>query len=93
MEERTKSLATAGLVTALNAVLAASYGGAVWKVLSTIIWSKILLLLLIALWVTTLLHVWVKAFSLLRQTIERHPIPASTPARELSAVFAEETDV
>jgi hypothetical protein len=93
MGERTKSLVTAGLVTALIAVLTASYGGAVWKVFSTIIWSKILLLLLVALWATTLLHVWGKAFSRLRPTIEEHPVSASTPARELSAVFAEETDV
>ena len=93
MGERTKSLATAGLVSALSAVLAASYGDAVWNVFSTIIWSKILLLFLVALWATTLLRFWVLAFSSLRQTIEEHSVAASTPAKELSAVLPEETDV
>jgi hypothetical protein len=93
MGERTKSLATAGLVTELSAVLAASFGGAVWNVFSPIIWSKILLLFLVALWATTLLRFWVLAFSSLRQTIEGHSVAASTPAQELLALFAEETDV
>jgi hypothetical protein len=73
--------------------LAASYGGAFWNIFATIIWSKILLLFLVALWATTLLRVWVIAFSSLRQTIEGHSVAASTPAQELPAFFAEETDV
>jgi hypothetical protein len=89
MGERTKCLATAGLVTVLDAVAATYYGSAVWKVFSGIIWSKLLLLLLAAVWATTLLHVWVHACSRLRQTIEGHPVAASIPANSLSAGFAE----
>jgi hypothetical protein len=48
----------------LDAAVATYYGGVVWKVLSGIIWSKLLLLLLPAVWTTTLLHICVHACSL-----------------------------
>ncbi len=67
MGERTKWLATTALVTGLDAVMATYYGGVVWKAFSVVIWSKLLLLLLAAVWAITLLHVWVYACSPLRQ--------------------------
>ena len=48
MGERTKCLATAAWVTVLDAAVVMYYGNAVWKVLSGIIWSKLLLFLLAA---------------------------------------------
>ena len=71
MGERVKCLAPAALVTVLDAAVAMNYGGMVWKVLSGIIWTKLLLLLLASVWATTLLHVWFHACSRLRHEIDR----------------------
>jgi hypothetical protein len=91
--KQTKCLATAASVTVLDAAVVTYYGGVVWKVFSGIIWSKLLLLLLAAVWATILLHVWVHAFSRLRQTIQGHQVVVSIPADTPSAEFAEEIDV
>jgi hypothetical protein len=93
MGERTKCLATAAGVTVLDAAVVMYYGNAVWKVLSGIIWSKLLLFLLAAVWTTALLHVWVDAWSRLRQPIHGHRIVTSNPANGISSEFAEEIDV
>jgi hypothetical protein len=93
MGERTKFLATAAWVTVLDAAVAVYYGNAVWKVFSGIIWSKLLLLLLAAVWTTALLHVWVDVWSRLRRPIHGHRIVASNPINGLSSEFAEEIDV
>jgi hypothetical protein len=93
MGERTKCLATAAWVTAIDAAVVMYYGNAVWKVLSGIIWSKLLLFLLAAVWTTALLHIWVDVWSRLRQPIEGHRIVASNPANGLSSELAEGIDV
>ena len=93
MGERTRCLTTAAFVTVLDAAVATHYGRMVWKVFSGIIWSKLLLLLLAAVWATILLHVWVHACSRLRQTIQGHQVVVSIPADTPSAEFAEEIDV
>jgi membrane protein implicated in regulation of membrane protease activity len=93
MGERVKCLAPAALVTVLDAAVAMNYGGMVWKVLSGIIWTKLLLLLLASVWATTLLHVWFHACSRLRHEIEAHPLVESIPTKGLSAELAEEIDV
>jgi hypothetical protein len=80
-------------VTVLDAVVATYYGGAVWKAFSLVIWSKLLLLLLAAMWAITLLHIWVHACSHLRQAIQGNPVVASIAAKGPSAEFAEEIDV
>jgi hypothetical protein len=93
MGKRTRCLTTAAFVTMLDAAVATHYGSLVWKVFSGIIWSKLLLLLLAAVWATTLLHVWVHACFRLRQTIQGHQVVVPTPSNSLSAEFSEEIDV
>jgi hypothetical protein len=55
--------------------------------------GQVLLILLAAIWVITLLHVWVYACFHLRQTIQGHQVVVSISADTLSAEFAEEIDV
>jgi hypothetical protein len=93
MGERTKWLATAALATGLDAVTATYYGGVVWKAFSVVIWSKLLLLLLAAVWAITPLHVWVYACSHLRQATKERRVVVSNPVNDLSADMAEEIDV
>jgi hypothetical protein len=91
--ERTKCLATAVSVTVLDAAVTTYYGGVVWKAFSVVIWSKLLLLLLAAMWAITLLHIWVHACSHLRQAIQGNPVVATITANGPIAEFAEEIDV
>lgn len=93
MGKQAKGLASVALMTLLEAAVVIHCGGTVWKALSTIIWSKLLLLLLATGWATTHLHVWFQAFARLRQDNERHPVVESLPARVLPAHFAEESNV
>jgi hypothetical protein len=80
-------------VTALDAGVTTYYGGVVWKAFAVLIWSKLLLLLLAAVWATTLLHIWVHACSLLRQENQERRVVVSIPVNGLSAELAEEIDV
>jgi hypothetical protein len=80
-------------VTAFDAGVTTYYGGVVWKAFAVVIWSKLLLLLLAALWATTLLHIWVHAHSLLRQENQDYRVAVSIPLNGLSAELAEEIDV
>jgi hypothetical protein len=91
--KRTTWLGTATSVTALDAAVVTYYGGTVWRVFAGVIWSKLLLLLLAAVWATTLLHVWVYACSHLRQAIQERRVVVSIPVNSLSADMAEEIDV
>jgi hypothetical protein len=80
-------------VTALDAGVTTYYGGVVWKAFAVVIWSKLLLLLLAAIWATTLLHIWVHACSRLRQENQERRVVVSIPVNDLSAELAEEIDV
>jgi hypothetical protein len=80
-------------VTALDAGVTTYYGGVVWKAFAVVIWSKLLLLLLAAVWATTLLHIWVHACSRLRQENQERRVVVSSPVNSLSADMAEEIDV
>jgi hypothetical protein len=91
--ERTKCLATAVSVTVLDASVVAYYGGVIWKAFAVVIWSKLLLLLLAAVWATTLLHIWVHAFSRLRQENQERRVVVQVPVNGLSAELGEEIDV
>ncbi len=93
MGERAKCLAPAALLTVLDAVVVINYGGMVWKVSSTMIWSKLLLLLVATVWATTLLHVWCIAYSHLRYKIHGHSVVESIPVQGRQAQFAGEIDV
>jgi hypothetical protein len=91
--KRTTWLGIATSVTALDAAVVTYYGGVAWRAFAVVIWSKLLLLLLAAVWATTLLHIWVHACSLLRQENQEHRGMASIPVNGLSAELAEEIDV
>ena len=93
MGKRSNWLGIAISVTALDAGVTTYYGGVVWKAFAVVIWSKLLLLLLAALWATTLLRIWVHACSLLRQENQDHRVVVSIPLNGLSAELAEEIDV
>ena len=93
MGKRSNWVGIAISVTAFDAGVTTYYGGVVWKAFAVVIWSKLLLLLLAALWATTLLHIWVHACSLLRQENQEHRVVVSIPANGLSAELAEEIDV
>ena len=80
-------------MTAFDAGVTTYYGGVVWKAFAVVIWSKLLLLLLAAVWATTLLHIWVHACSRLRQENQEHRVVVSMPVNGLSAELAEEIDV
>ncbi len=93
MGKRTTWLGIATSVTALDAVVVTYYGGVVWRAFAVVIWSKLLLLLLAAVWATTLLHIWVHTCSRLRQKNQEHRVVGSIPVNGLSAELAEESDV
>jgi hypothetical protein len=86
-------LGIATSVTALDAAVVTYYGGVVWRAFSLVIWSKLLLLLLAAVWATTLLHIWVYGCSRLRQANQERQVVLSIEVNGLSAELAEEIDV
>jgi hypothetical protein len=91
--KRSTWLGVAISVTALDAGVTTYYGGVVWKAFAVVIWSKLLLLLLAAVWATTLLHIWVHAFSRLRQENQERRVVVQVPVNGLSAELGEEIDV
>ncbi len=93
MGKRSTWLGIAISVTALDAGVTTYCGGLVWKTFAVVIWSKLLLLLLAAVWATTLLHIWVHACSRLRQEKQEPQVAVTIPANGLSAKFAEKIDV
>ena len=93
MGKRSNWLGIAISVTVLDVGVIRYCGGVVWKAFAAIIWSKLLLLLLAAVWATTLLHIWVYACSRLRQENQERRVVASIPVNGPSADLAEEIDV
>jgi hypothetical protein len=80
-------------LAALDAAVATYYGGVVWRAFAVVIWSKLLVLLLVAVWATTLLHVWTHACSQLRQANRGRQVVVSVPMNNLSTELVEEIDV
>jgi hypothetical protein len=80
-------------VTTLDAAVVTYYGGVVWRAFAVVIWSKLLLLLLAAVWATALLHIWVHARFQLQHAIRDCRVVVSTPVNALSAELEEEIDV
>jgi hypothetical protein len=80
-------------VTALDAAVATYYGSSIWEAFGIIIWSKLLLLLLCAVWGTTLLHVWAYACSQLRHPNRGRAAALLISVEELSPELSEEIDV
>ena len=93
MGKRSNWVGIAISVTAFDAGVTTYYGGVVWKAFAVVIWSKLLLLLLAAVWGTTLLDVWDHAWSRLRRGNQEHRVAVSIPVNGLSAELAEEIDV
>jgi hypothetical protein len=80
-------------LSALDAAVATYYGGVVWRAFAVVIWSKLLVLLLVAVWATTLLHVWTHVCSQLRQANRERQVVVSVPMNDLSTELVEEIDV
>jgi hypothetical protein len=91
--KRTTWLGIATAVTAFDAIMVTYYGAVIWRTFVVVIWSKLLLLLLAAVWGTTLLDVWDHAWSRLRRGNQEHRVAVSIPVNGLSAELAEEIDV
>jgi hypothetical protein len=91
--KRSNWLGIAISVTALDAGVTTYYGSVVWKAFSVVIWTKLLLVLLAAIWAITLLHVWVYACSQLRQANRGRQVVVSVPMNNLSTELVEEIDV
>lgn len=58
MSSKGRNFATAITLTILDLVVALRYGAAVWQAYSGVIWSRLLLLLFVAVWVTGLADLW-----------------------------------
>lgn len=58
MDFRSRRFFVAVTLTVLDGVVALCYGREVWRASSPIIWCRILLLLLSAVWLTSLARVW-----------------------------------
>jgi hypothetical protein len=70
VELRAKHFVIAVSVTALDFAVAVLCGGVIWRASSGILWSRITLFFLAALWLLSLLHLWSRAFYELRDTVE-----------------------
>lgn len=93
MGRRSTWLGIAISLSALDAAVATYYGGVVWRAFAVVIWSKLLVLLLVAVWATTLLHVWTHVCSQLRQANRERQVVVSVPMNDLSTELVEEIDV
>ncbi len=80
-------------MTALDAAVTTYYGPLIWRAFAVVIWSKLLLLLLCAVWATTPLHVWAYACSQLRHSDRECPRVVSISVDELSTGMTGEIDV
>jgi ABC-type bacteriocin/lantibiotic exporter with double-glycine peptidase domain len=67
VREASKNLTIAVLMTIADAAVVVWYGGVIWQALSPIIWSRILILPLAALWGLSLARVWARAIYSLRR--------------------------
>jgi hypothetical protein len=68
MDFKGKNFAIAVTLTALDLVVACRYGAAVWQAYAGIIWCRLLLLLFVAVWVTSLADLWSRAGRTSRET-------------------------
>jgi hypothetical protein len=93
MEVRAKHFVIAVSLTILDAVVAVHYGGLIWQVWSGIIWSRMTLLLLAALWATTLLDLWTLAYYDLRYTLRARGMRLSPRLGTTPTELRRESDV
>jgi hypothetical protein len=90
---RAKYFLIAVSVTALDLAVVVRYVGVIWRVLSGILWSRITLFLLAALWLLSLLHLWSRAFYELRDAVEVQTRELAPQAVTASARSREVGDV
>jgi hypothetical protein len=90
---RAKYFLIAVSLTVLDFAVAGRYGGLVWRALSGIIWSRITLFFLAALWLTSLLHLWSRAYCEFRGALKPQAGELSTQAVTGSARPREVGDV
>jgi hypothetical protein len=93
MEVRAKHFVIAVSLTVLDAVVAVHYGGVIWRTWSGIFWSKMLLLLLAALWATTLLDLWTRAYYDLRYAVRVRGMRLSPSLGAAPSDLRRESDV
>jgi hypothetical protein len=67
VREARKNLAIAVVMTVADAAVVVWYGGVIWQALSPIIWSRVLILRLAALWALSLARIWARAIYGLRR--------------------------
>jgi hypothetical protein len=85
-----KHFTIAAAMTILDVAVSLCFGGLIWRTFSGIVWSRLLILLLVALWATSLAHLWARAFYELRRDRHREfSIDGTAPPIELR----EEADV
>ncbi len=77
---RAKYFLIAVSLTVLDFAVGVRYGGFIWRALSGIIWSRITLFFLAALSLTSLLHVWSRAYSEFRGALKLQAGELSTQA-------------
>lgn len=61
MDVSGKNLAIAVTLTVLDLVVALRYGPAIWHAGSGVVWCRLLLILLAAVWATSLANIWYRA--------------------------------
>jgi len=66
MNFKRKHFITAIALTALDLAVTLRYGVVIWQAYSGVIWSRLLLLLLAAVWATSLANLWSRAYRELR---------------------------
>jgi len=93
VSEAAKNLTIAVLMTIADVAVVVWYGGVIWQALSPIVWNRILILLLTALWVLSLARIWARAIYSLRQRSRRRNLDITPGAAIPSIDLRREGDV
>jgi hypothetical protein len=93
VREARRNLAIAVVMTVAIAAVVVWYGGVIWQALSPIVWSRILILLLGALWILSLARIWARAIYSLRHVAEERGIELPLSAAMSSRHLQEGADV
>jgi hypothetical protein len=93
VNEAAKNLAIAVTMTIADAVVVVRYGGVIWEALSPIIWCRILILLLAALWGLSLARIWARAIYSLRRRPRSRTFDLTPGAAITSTDLRREGDV
>lgn len=86
-------LATAGLQTGMGVAVVWRYGGTIGSAWSGIIWARLLLILLLAMMLTSLLRVWYRAEYALQPTRPERSCEAASACAATPKVLRGDGDV